>query len=150
MKPLSANAAAKMAGKAKGTILKALEDGTLTASKNDKGQWQIDPAELARAFDFKVTNQSEDQSKKPTLTSHDDLENRIEIERLRAELKAAERLTEAMAEQVEDLRRRLDKEGEERRQLTMMLTDKRQQEAPQEARRGFLGLFGARAIGKGG
>ncbi len=79
-----------------------------------------------------------DQLEKPTLPPATDHENRIEIERLRAELKAANTLSENMAETVADLRERLDREGEERRKLTAMLTDQR---AGQGAKRGFFGLL---------
>ncbi len=138
MKPLSANAAAKAAGKAKGTILKALEDGTLSGSKNAKGQWEIDPSELGRVFNVIPSDQSPDQAKKPPLTAQGDRENRIEIERLRAELQGANRLAESLSDQVTDLRERLDREGEERRALTAMITS---QQEGQGMRRGFLGFF---------
>jgi predicted RNase H-like nuclease (RuvC/YqgF family) len=150
MKPLSANAAAKMAGKAKGTILTALKDGTLSGKQNAKGQWEIDPSELARAFDFRITDQSEDQSKKPTLTSQKVLETSSlerEVEALRKEIDTAclerERERSQLTNQIEDLRTRLDKESEERRALTAMITD--QSRAGQGVKRGgFLGLFGTR------
>lgn len=150
MKPLSANAAAKMAGKAKGTILTALKDGTLSGKQNAKGQWEIDPSELARAFDFRITDQSEDQSKKLTLTSQKVLETSSlerEVEALRKEIDTAclerERERSQLTNQIEDLRTRLDKESEERRELTAMITD--QSRAGQGVKRGgFLGLFGTR------
>lgn len=42
--------AAKATGKAKGTISNALKQGRLSGSKNDKGQYQIDAAELHRVY----------------------------------------------------------------------------------------------------
>ena len=47
---LSANQAAKEAGVAKKTLLDAIKTGRMSAEKNDKGHWQIDPAELFRVF----------------------------------------------------------------------------------------------------
>lgn len=132
---LTLNQAAKAAGKAKGTILKSIKDGALSAPKDDKGRYKIDPAELHRVFPLT----SQEQSKKPTLTMPSDHENRIEIERLRTELKAAQTLTENMAETVADLRERLDREGEERRQLTAMLTDQRT--AGQGGKRGLFSFL---------
>jgi len=41
---------AKAVGKAKGTIKNAIDKGRLSASKDDKGQYQIDPAELHRVY----------------------------------------------------------------------------------------------------
>ena len=131
---MTLNEAAKSCHKAKGTILKAIREGRLTAPKDDKGRYEIDPSELHRVFPLTTNNQSE----KPTLTPTSDHEIRIEIERLRTELKAANILSENMAETVSDLRDRLDREGEERRQLTAILTDQR---TGQGARRGFFSLF---------
>lgn len=134
---LSLNKAAKEAGISKSTLSEALNSGRLTAKKDDRGRWQIDPAALFQVFPRTAPNEQE----KPTPNTDPNIENRLEIERLRAELKAAERLTEVMADQVADLRERLDRESQERSKMTAILTDQR----PQETRRGFLGLFGARA-----
>jgi hypothetical protein len=130
---MTLNEAAKSCHKAKGTVLKAIKDGRLSAPKDEKGRYKIDPSELHRVFP--VTGH--DQSEKPILTPITEQENRIEIERLRAELKAATTLTENMAGTVDDLRERLDREGEERRQLTAMLTDQR---TGQGGKRGFFGF----------
>ena len=43
--------AAKATGKSKGTIRNAITKGRLSASKNDKGEYEIDPAELHRVFE---------------------------------------------------------------------------------------------------
>ena len=131
---MSLNEAAKSCHKAKGTILKAIKEGRLSAPKDAQGRYEIDPSELHRVFP--LTNS--DQSEKSKLTPNSDHENRIEIERLRAELKAANTLSENMAETVADLRGRLDREGEERRQLTAMLTDQR---TGQRAKRGLFGFL---------
>ncbi len=42
--------AAKACGKSKPTILNAIKRGRLSASRNDLGNWQIDPAELLRVY----------------------------------------------------------------------------------------------------
>jgi len=130
---MTLNQAAKSCQKAKGTVLKAIREGKLSAPKDDKGRYNIDPSELHRVFPL-TTN---DQSEKPELTPQSEQENRIKIERLHAELKAANTLTENMVETVSDLRERLDREGEERRQLTAMLTDQR---TGQGGKRGFFGF----------
>jgi hypothetical protein len=131
---MTLNEAAKSCHKAKGTVLKAIKEGRLSAPKDAKGRYEIDPSELHRVFPLTTI----DQSEKPKLTPTSDYENRIEIERLRAELKAANTLSENMAETVSDLRNRLDREGEERRQLAAILTDQR---TGQGTRRGLFGLF---------
>lgn len=132
---MTLNEAAKACRKAKGTVLKAIKDGRLSAPKDSNGRYEIDPSELHRVFPVTTINQSE----KPPLTTTDDQENRIEIERLRAELKAAQTLSDNMAETVADLRERLDREGEERRQLTAMLTDQRT--AGQGGKRGLFSFL---------
>jgi hypothetical protein len=131
---MSLNEAAKSCHKAKGTVLKAIKEGRLSAPKDAKGRYEIDPSELHRVFPLTAI----DQLGKPILTTTYDHENRIEIERLRTELKAANTLSENMAETVADLRERLDREGEERRQLTAMLTDQR---TGQGVKRGLFGFL---------
>ena len=42
--------AAKKTGKGKTTIHRALKSGIITATKDENGNWQIDPAELFRVF----------------------------------------------------------------------------------------------------
>ena len=120
---MTLNEAAKSCRKAKGTVLKAIKEGRISAPKDAQGRYTIDPSELHRVFPLTTT----DQAEKPHLTPTSDHENRIEIERLRAELNAAKILSENMAETVADLRERLDREGEERRKLTAILTDQREE-----------------------
>ena len=130
---MTLNEAARSCKRAKGTILKAIREGRLSAPKAENGRYKIDPSELHRVFRQTTT----DQLEKPLLTTDTEQENRIEIERLRAELKAANTLTENMTETVADLRERLDRESEERRKLTAMLTDQR---TGHGAKRGFFGF----------
>ena len=143
--------AAKATGKAKSTISKAINSGMISATKNQDGSYSIDPAELHRVFP------AEASANGPEKHHLDDLEPsdlRFENGRLQGELK---QLLERMAEldtmhdrerkqfneQLEDLRRRLDRADEERRekdrQLTALLTDERPKaEAPApNAGRGF-------------
>jgi len=47
---LTLGQAAKECGKQKSTILDAIRNGRLSAGKDDKNQWQIDPAELFRVY----------------------------------------------------------------------------------------------------
>lgn len=131
---MTLNEAAKSCKKAKGTILKAIRDGRLSAPRDEDGRYKIDPSELHRVFKTATT----DQSTSTHITPTTEQENRLEIERLRAELKAANNMTETMAETVVDLRRRLDQEGEERRQMMAILTDQRLQK---QEKRGFFSFF---------
>jgi hypothetical protein len=50
MPPMNARTASKLTGKDRSTILRAVENGRLSATKNERGQWLIDPAELERVY----------------------------------------------------------------------------------------------------
>jgi hypothetical protein len=47
---MNARTAAKLTGKDRSTILRAVESGRLSADKDERGQWLIDPAELERVY----------------------------------------------------------------------------------------------------
>ncbi len=51
MPELSLSQAAKLTGKSKSTINRAIKTGKLSATRHEDGSYSIDPAELARAFD---------------------------------------------------------------------------------------------------
>jgi hypothetical protein len=48
--PVTLNQAARIAGKSKNTIIRALKAGKLTKSRNANKTWAIDEGELAKAF----------------------------------------------------------------------------------------------------
>lgn len=52
MPELSLSQAAKLAGKSKSTINRAIKTGKISAIRHDDGSYSIDPAELSRAFDI--------------------------------------------------------------------------------------------------
>jgi hypothetical protein len=121
--------AAETVGLGKPAILKAIQKGRISANKNDKGQWEIDPAELHRVYPPVSGNGSETASSERQETPKNDNGNSV----LRREI---ELLHERLADKdsvIDDLRRRLDTEAEERRKLTALLTDQRR---PQEGRAG--------------
>ena len=112
--------AAKAAGVSKTTLRRAIENGRLSASRNDDGSYEIDPAELHRAFPPSHSDGSGTMARSVTVNGTGGLQ--VEVEMLR------ERLTEK-DDVIRDLRARLDAEAEERRQaqarLTALLTDQR-------------------------
>jgi molecular chaperone GrpE (heat shock protein) len=114
---LSLNQAAKQAKVAKTSLLTALKNGDVSGTKSEKGHWQIEESELLRWIGTR--------SSKPVSNSHEihldppdkPIENRVlerEIELLR------ERLADKDAV-IDDLRRRLDEESEDRRKLASRL-----------------------------
>ena len=136
---LSLNRASKQGNIAKTTLQRALENGDLSASKNDKGHWQIDESEFGRWLSARSTEQTETNSKIHTGTPSGTLEKTADISALEAEVNLLrERLTDK-DDVIEDLRARLDSECEERRKLTAMLTDQRPQ-TNEKPRKRFLGI----------
>ena len=86
--------------------------------KGDDGCYEIDPAELHRVFPRANDNGHTEQHLKQTVPPSDSNALQREIELLRG------RITDKDAV-IDDLRCRLDAEGEERRKLTAILTDQR-------------------------
>ena len=118
--------AARETGLDKSTLSRAIKSGRLSAQrKNGSGGYEIDPAELFRVFPPAPKAQASPPVEAPADML---LENR----ELRIKLEAAEVRIKDKEEEVHDLRRRLDLEGEERRKLTMMLLAYRPQEPPNE------------------
>ena len=66
---LTLNQAAKACGRSKSTLLDAIRSGRMSAPKNDRGRYAIDPAELHRAFPFKVPDRSGDRFPEPQPTT---------------------------------------------------------------------------------
>lgn len=56
---LTLNQAAKTCSRSKSTLLEAIRAGRMTAPKDDRGRYVIDPAELHRAFPFQSQNRSD-------------------------------------------------------------------------------------------
>ena len=138
---LSLNKAAQHYKISKSTLSEALNTGRISATKDARGRWEIDPSEMDRVFPLNSEKPSQDRNPNPEQNTQTNAETLIEIARLRAELDAEKRLSSSMADQVEDLRSRLDKSDEERRGLTAALTDQR----PKERGGVFSNLFGKRA-----
>jgi hypothetical protein len=81
---LTLNKAAKMCGRAKSTILEAIRDGRLSASKNAKGHYSIDPAELSRVFPFEFTDHTNpvtERTQEPQPTTLENTPNANMLER---------------------------------------------------------------------
>ena len=124
MTGLSAREAAEQVGLTKQAIIKAIRKGTISAVKDESGEWRIEPAELFRVYQA-VTIVDGNQ---PATVDSAGLHREIAFRDDKLAL---------LQEQVDDLRRRLDESETERRQsqerLTALLTDQRPQ--PAERRR---------------
>lgn len=89
MKPLSASAAAKVARKSKADILYSIKTGAMSAIKNKRGHWEIDPSELNRVFPYTASEPNHSQLEKPQKTTSETSETnalQVEIKMLREQL----------------------------------------------------------------
>src|SRR5512144_2867992 len=116
MAGLSAREAAEQVGLTKQAIIKAIRKGTISAAKDEAGEWRIEPAELFRVYQ--------------AIAAVDDNQPATgDWAGLQGEIAFRNDKIAVLQEQVDDLRRRLDDSEAERRQaqerLTALLTDQR-------------------------
>jgi hypothetical protein len=108
--------AALATGKSKTTLHRAITSGKLSASRNEDGEYEIDPAELMRVYEI-VTPEPQKRSEMERSGTVDvTLVLRAEIEGLKQQLVL-------LKDERDDLRRRLDEDSMERRRLTLLLTE---------------------------
>ncbi len=125
--------AAKQASCSKATISRAIKTGKLSATRLEDSSYQINPAELQRWVD---SNGHRNSKMKQIATGGETGETASDHKVLQAELETLRKLAEERARTIDDLRERLDRESEERRQITMRMLE-------YEKPKGFLGrLFG--------
>jgi hypothetical protein len=122
MTGLSAREAGERVGLTKQAIVKAIKNGRLSATKDDTGEWRVDPAELFRVYPPGSAAPTDGSNQPPTETASDAAGLRREIELLR--------------ERIDDLTDDRDHWRQQAERALMLLTDQRQ--APQPpARRGW-------------
>lgn len=114
--------AAEMVGRSKGTIIKAIRNGRISGKKDENGEWRIEPSELLRVYKPANTDTLTDTPQVNNAT-HRGLQ--VEIEHLRELVRRADDRAASEAARADDLAKRLDQEGQERRQLMALLTDQR-------------------------
>lgn len=135
---LSLSAAARMTGKAKATIHRAVKSGKLSARRDDAGVYHIDPAELSRVFPLNVSPPSQRDDAPPP-------ESPVPRHELLAQENAF--LRDALArerETVDDLRTRLTRAEDHVRTLAHQVPQPPQ---PQTRPVGFLGRLMGRSRG---
>lgn len=110
MPELSLSQAAKLTGKSKSTINRAIKTGKLSAIRHEDGSYSIDPAELSRSFNLEPDEGSKRRAAEPD-------ENRL-LERIEALEAMLNREREISADLKEDRDRW-------RQQATALLTDQR-------------------------
>ena len=118
--------AAEAVGRGKPAILRAIQKGIISANRNAKNEWVIDPSELHRVYPPIASNdaQSVQAERDATHDATDILQRENLLLREQIEILRDER---------QDLRRRLDQSEEERREtqgkLTALLTYQPEQKA---------------------
>jgi len=131
MQPFTLNQAAKACNKSKSTLLAAISGGRLSAKRDDKNQWQIDPAELFRVY----------ESRTPELVT----EHQTDHQNRTPENHPNTDLIDALKAQIEQLTSQVKREQENadnwRNQATMLLTHQPEPSKPQDSRL-WLKLFG--------
>ena len=132
---LSLSQAARESGTSKPTLSRWIAKGKVSAERQQDGSYLIDPSELDRIKDLmRNGNRSGNPNMKQSETPQETSALRREVELLRERLDDKDGV-------INDLRRRLDDETEERRtaqaKLTALLTDQRAT-APQKAAEGRL------------
>ena len=110
MSKLSLSQAAKLTGKSKSTINRAIRTGKLSATRHEDGTYSIDPAELARAFDVEPLEGAKRRDADPDGT------------RLLERIAALETMLNREREMSEDLKEDRDRW---RQQATALLTSQR-------------------------
>lgn len=81
---LTLNKAAQTCGRAKSTLIDAIKSGRLSAPKDDRGRYAIDPAELHRVFPFDMIDHREpvpNRSSEPLPTTPESHPNTQALER---------------------------------------------------------------------
>ena len=118
----------------------------MSAEKDDKGRWQVDPSELSRwmsANPFPNGPENQDETHAET---HENSALSVEVKMLRERIDAltAERDRERgqLVDQIEDLRTRLDGAEAEKVRLNAFLTDQRE-----KSRASVRRSFWARLVG---
>lgn len=105
---------AELAGISRSGLMKAIKRGRLTATKDERtGQWAIDSAELSRVYTLKSPG---DTALPPNDTQSDVLAE---------QLRSAESMIDALKNERDYLRRRIDADSESIRTLSALLTDAR-------------------------
>ena len=115
--------AAAWAGKGRPAILKAIQKGKLSATKDDTGQWRIDPAELARVY---RPGTGQDGSSVVPRSTLDTAEAIVAKER---ELALLRELLDEVRRERDDVRQDRDRWREQAETQTRLLTHQRAQEA---------------------
>jgi hypothetical protein len=115
--------AAKASGIAKSTVLRAIRNHRISATRSDTGDWEIDPAELHRVFPAAPTARNTEQSSVDHCAVRGATpEKRDETALLEAQLAGLKEVAELMRRQLDDLRQDRDAWREQAQTGARLLT----------------------------
>jgi hypothetical protein len=114
---ISAKEAAQLVGMSKAGILKSIKSGKVSAQKDLNGEWRIEPVELFRVYTPVSTN-----GHTPVATSPQP-SIQVSTDGLQREVDLLREMIQRQDEVISNLWDRLEAEIEERRKLTLLLTD---------------------------
>lgn len=131
---LTLGQAAKHAGRAKGTLSKALNNGQIAGEKDGKGRWQIDPSELQRWMDanplpqpLEIDNTTLLETPKST-SGNSALE--VEVKMLREKIDdlnlERDRERQTLVDQIDELKASAERQSADHRQALALLSDQRE------------------------
>ena len=135
--------AAKATGISKASISRAINSGRISATKKDDGSFSIEPVELHRVYPPKSAAPVTETSGGTVRNGDADTRNRSDSNVLQARLDAALEQLRDRDGTIDDLRHRLDRSDEERREAQARVIGLLAGPGPTESKRGFFGrLFG--------
>ena len=155
MKKLTLLEASKKVGRSKQAIVKAVKKGTISATKNDKGIYIIDPSEL-----FRVYEPIDNYSKQPSNTKVDsytdnntsnqhinitkkDIEKEVLLAQLKEQLKATEKELHSKSVLLDKTERQLKEEINEKKDLQAKFNNLLEDQSQRSRKKGLLGrIFG--------
>ncbi len=122
--PYTLGEAANAAGKAKSTIFKACKDGVISFSRDERGRFLIEPAELHRVFPPASAERSSEPPAEQPRTNEETLKTAIERDFLKREIEQLRTLLEDMKSERDEWRRQAQ---------TLALTDQTKAEPPRRS-----------------
>ncbi|NIJ35324.1 DNA-binding protein [Sphingomonas oligoaromativorans] len=135
--------AAKATGVSKASISRAINSGRISAIKKDDGSFSIEPVELHRVYPPKSTTTVSETPNEPVANGISNTSNAIDSKVLQARLDAVLEQLRDREGTIDDLRQRLDRADEERREAQARVIGLLTGPAASESKRGFLSrLFG--------
>lgn len=135
--------AAKATGVSKASISRAVNSGRVSATKKDDGSFSIEPVELHRVYPPKSAAPVTEAADETIRNTKGDTRNGPDSNVLQARLDAALEQLRDREGTIDDLRHRLDRSDEERREAQARVIGMLAGPGPAESKRGFFGrLFG--------